>query len=172
MSDKGIGERLLAARKAAGYNTALAFCEKFQFTRSTYSQHEAGKRYPKDNILASYAEKLGVNFDWLKTGQGEPLAFGKMKNVEIEKNLQQGELVEELINKRFAINSLDEELLAELLEKTIDKGKAYNLNSKQVAQAATGLYNSLKRSGTTPENRVEMITLALNTYFEFYGKKS
>ncbi|MBY0544789.1 MAG: helix-turn-helix domain-containing protein [Gammaproteobacteria bacterium] len=171
MDNNDIGNRLKAARKAAGYKTAFAFCEKFQIPRSTYSQYETGKRIPKTKIIAVYAEKLGVNPRWLKLGEGEPLTGTSYKKSPLEESMQQVSMVEEIINKRYSIDSLDEVLLADLLTEMIARGKKSGLTERQMAYAITRLYSSLRRSVDAPEIRGQMIKVAIDTYFEFFSEK-
>ena len=171
MDNNDIGNRLKAARIAAGYKTAFAFCEKFQIPRSTYSQYETGKRIPKMRVIEHYAQQLGVNPRWLKLGAGEPLSGVSYRQSPLAESMQQVAMVEEIINKRYSIDSLDEILLADLLTEMIARGKEYNLSERQMAYAITRLYNSLRRSVDAPEVRAQMIKVAIDTYFEFFSEK-
>ena len=47
--------RLKTARLAAGYRTAINFCEKNQIPVSTYNMHETGKRKLSADVAEKYA---------------------------------------------------------------------------------------------------------------------
>lgn len=66
-----VAQRLVQARKAAGYKTAAQFCDTHGYKRPTYSMHESGKRRLKPGIARDYAEKLGVTEVWLLHGAGQ-----------------------------------------------------------------------------------------------------
>lgn len=172
MSKTEIAARLQASRKAAGYKTAFAFCDAFNIPKSTYSQHESGIRTPKTAALKLYADSLGVDPNWLKTGEGDPLkASNPNLKAKLQKNMetatQQNELVENILNRRHEIISVDEALLAELLEELLERAKMYDLDANQLAHAATGLYTSLRQTSIDPASRKKMVQVAINTYFQF-----
>jgi hypothetical protein len=64
--------RLKTSRIAAGYRTAINFCEKNQIPVSTYNMHETGKRKISADVAENYAFILGISASWLLTGDGDP----------------------------------------------------------------------------------------------------
>lgn len=63
-------ERLQAARKAAGYDTATAAAEAMGVKTPTYVHHENGRSGLSRNGQR-YARFFGVDFEWLLTGRGD-----------------------------------------------------------------------------------------------------
>lgn len=72
MSD--IHTRLRDARIRAGFRSARAAAIRYNWPKSTYSQHERGARKISAEIAEEYARKLGVSLDWLMKGQPEKLS--------------------------------------------------------------------------------------------------
>jgi phage repressor protein C with HTH and peptisase S24 domain len=64
-------ERLMWARKEAGYETAREAAAALGVTESTYMGHENGFRGFKSSAEI-YARKFKVNLEWLLTGRGSP----------------------------------------------------------------------------------------------------
>lgn len=77
--DREIGLRLKMARKTAGFKTALDFATTMNIPKSTYSQHENGKRSLTAEQIFHYANALDVEASWLLTGYGHPCPLGKNK---------------------------------------------------------------------------------------------
>jgi transcriptional regulator with XRE-family HTH domain len=121
-----LGARIRAARKAAGFKTAKAFLKKYKVPASTYSQHESGARTPEDERLKFYTQVFGVDFNWLKTGKGQP--FKKITPFKKET------LAEESIHLRRA-EHINEELLAKILTRFM-KTHAIKLSSKAIKSIA------------------------------------
>lgn len=68
--NREIGNRLRAARIAAGFRTAKSFSDRLGIPQPTYSTQETGKRgLTRENLLL-YADKLNVSLAWLMTGSG------------------------------------------------------------------------------------------------------
>ena len=63
-------ERLQAARKAAGYETAVDAARSLGVSYPTYAGHENGSSGFRANTGAGYARKFGVSFEWLMRGTG------------------------------------------------------------------------------------------------------
>jgi DNA-binding XRE family transcriptional regulator len=63
-------ERLLAARKAAGYQTATDAARSIGTSYPTYAGHENGSSGFRHKTAAVYARKFGVSLEWLLTGRG------------------------------------------------------------------------------------------------------
>ncbi len=64
-------ERLQEARQRAGYETATAAIEKFQWTTQTYFSHENGNRTFRPENAKTYAEAFGVTAGWLLFGNSD-----------------------------------------------------------------------------------------------------
>jgi len=68
--DIEIGQRLKAARKAAGFKTARAAAESLGVPYPTYTQHENGTRgIVREADL--YTRRFKVSLDWLMRGRGQ-----------------------------------------------------------------------------------------------------
>lgn len=68
---KTIAERLIHARRLAGYEKASEAIEAFGFSEYTYYQHENGTREPGKPSLQRYAKAYKISADWLWLGVGE-----------------------------------------------------------------------------------------------------
>lgn len=66
-----IAARLKAARKNAGFKTAIAAAESLGVPYATYSQHENGTRGLTTDASELYARRYRVSLDWLLTGKGD-----------------------------------------------------------------------------------------------------
>lgn len=60
-----VARNLIDARKAAGFETASAACNKFGWNENTLRGHEAGTREPGRNCAVAYAEAYGVSVEQL-----------------------------------------------------------------------------------------------------------
>lgn len=63
-------ERLMAARQAAGYETATDAARSLGVPYPTYAGHENGSSGFKAKTAAVYARKFSVSFEWLLRGTG------------------------------------------------------------------------------------------------------
>lgn len=63
-------ERLAAARRAAGYDTAAMAAEALGTPYPTYAGHENGSSGFRHKTAVIYARKFGVSLEWLLTGRG------------------------------------------------------------------------------------------------------
>lgn len=63
-------ERLQAARKAAGYETAVDAANSLGVKYPTYAGHENGSSGFRAKTASVYARKFGVSFEWLIRGTG------------------------------------------------------------------------------------------------------
>lgn len=62
-------DRLKAARKAAGYETAADAARAFGWNENTYRSHESGIRGVPRQSIVKYARAFKVSVDWLLTGR-------------------------------------------------------------------------------------------------------
>lgn len=65
-------ERITAARKARGW-TQAQLAEAIGLSRNYVWMIENGDRTPPDRTIADICRVLGVNENWLRTGEGEML---------------------------------------------------------------------------------------------------
>ena len=65
-------ERITAARKARGW-TQAQLAEAIGLSRNYVWMIESGDRTPPDRTIADICRVLGVNENWLRTGEGEML---------------------------------------------------------------------------------------------------
>lgn len=72
------GDRLRAARKAAGYETAKAAAEAMGVSEATYSQHENGTRGFPATRAARYARFFRTTPEWLLYGRGSESPHAEM----------------------------------------------------------------------------------------------
>jgi len=63
-------ERLVAARKAAGYETAADAALALGMPYPTYAGHENNSSGFKHKTAVIYARRFGVSLEWLLTGRG------------------------------------------------------------------------------------------------------
>lgn len=73
-ADKERGERLQAARKLAGFETASAAAESLGVPEPTYLAHENGSRGITASVGEQYARRFKVDYSWLMTNKGTPPA--------------------------------------------------------------------------------------------------
>lgn len=67
--DLEIADRLKRARIAAGYGSMRGAAERFEWSRGTYSGHEAGTRRISEQEMAIYAAAFRCPLEWLRTGE-------------------------------------------------------------------------------------------------------
>lgn len=68
---EAIGQKLKAARLAAGYRTAKQFADTHGIPQPTYALHEAGKRGLTRKRAEHYARLLDVRTEWLWTEEDD-----------------------------------------------------------------------------------------------------
>lgn len=71
--NKEIGNRLKAARKAAGFSSAIDAAAAQRINYPTYVAHENGTRGISGKMLELYAKRFGVTTDWLLSGRKDAL---------------------------------------------------------------------------------------------------
>lgn len=78
-------ERLKKARIAAGFETAKAAADRFNWKIETYRHHEngTGGREVSKRLAPDYAKKFKVRVDWLLYGQGEMRDTAKQEEIPI-----------------------------------------------------------------------------------------
>lgn len=74
---KTFGDRLIEARKAAGYENPKAAQEAFGFS-SVYYEHEKKEHAPRRDSVERYASAYRVDYNWLLTGVGAMKGDGEV----------------------------------------------------------------------------------------------
>jgi transcriptional regulator with XRE-family HTH domain len=169
--DIQIGERLKAARQAAGYETSREFCSFVGVNESTYSQHESGLRFPRDQLIKQYAEALQVNYEWLKFGKGAPISNPNSKYGEqLTKQLRH----ENVLTQSLVNTALEKELLTHIIEALLESiaESNFELAPSQMAEAITTLYNNIQKNESKPELRQQFVNVAVSTYMAVLSAKS
>jgi SOS-response transcriptional repressor LexA len=64
-------ERLVIARRAAGYKSAADAARALRVKEQTYYSHENGNSGLRPFVAEKYARKFKVSLEWLLTGRGE-----------------------------------------------------------------------------------------------------
>src|SRR5579862_6047010 len=107
-----LGARLRAARKAAGFKTSKEFLKKHKVPASTYSQHESGARNPDDHALKFYSKVFRVNFNWLKSGKGNPYTNNNInKNTIMKEELLDIQSIKKVeINQKILLKALTQSI--------------------------------------------------------------
>lgn len=170
--------RLKAARKSAGYKTSKEFVTKHDIPASTYSQHESGQRYPSDEIIQRYSLLCHVNFEWLKTGSGDPFAGTADNN-----NLSQKQeiIADEMLDLRSGIidksnlrnaPSIDSELLAKILDELmcINAELSKPVSNKKLGSITAKIYEDIISIETDPKYQTKMVKPAVSSFKYLYSK--
>lgn len=66
-------ERLVAARRHAGFENATKAADALGVAYPTYAGHENGSSGFRRDTAALYARRFGVSLDWLISGRGKML---------------------------------------------------------------------------------------------------
>lgn len=166
--------RLKTARMAAGFHTAIDFCQKFKIPVSTYNMHETGKRKIRPDIAEKYANHLGVSTAWLLTGMGEPYPNSTIVND--QSDLTEGEYLE-LLNysgnkKLYSANTpelpgkvnvlLYTRIVAEMIE--FLKSMSEPMDFQFVASHAVEIYRDIIQATDSSKDQITMIPLAMTIF--------
>lgn len=149
-----LGARLRAARKAAGFKTSKAFLNKYNIPASTYSQHESGSRIPDDETLKYYSKLFDVNFDWLKSGMGNPFSTSipSKKNI-ISEELLDIKKTKEKKDKLF----IDQKIFTKILESIIDtqlQSKKNKPNPSIIVKDTFEIYSKVMNSNKLSQLKI------------------
>lgn len=160
-----ICERLKAARKARGYKNANDFADKLGIVRGTYSQHERGTRNLKEDSLTQYAEALGINKEWLRTGNGMPSFEGVNINQEILCALEPAR-ISQTISTPAAF--LDPQLFAAIFEIFLNATYSNNIKPDfdRIGNMAFELYQASIASASDSTHRIKTLPLLAKPYLE------
>ena len=69
-----LANRLMQARKRAGFENATDAATAFGWSPPTYLSHENGSRNPKQEAVERYAAAFRVSLPWLLLGDGAPIS--------------------------------------------------------------------------------------------------
>lgn len=173
--DKEVGLRLKIARKAAGYKTALNFANEMNIPKSTYSQHENGKRSLTAEQITYYADKLDIEASWLLTGLGHPCPLGKNKvqrKDEIEREitlLQESNHLPPIKNPQIEINDNSAVINMELFSKIITSAikalasKNLQIQAEELVAFCIDAYNNIEFLVTSQDEKNKIIDLSVNS---------
>lgn len=173
--DKEIGLRLKVARKAAGFKKALDFVNKMNIPKSTYSQHENGKRSLTAEQIIQYSQKLDIEANWLLTGLGHPCPSGKNKIQRKEKIDQEIAILQKAnelpIIKNFHIEINDNsavvnmELFGKIITAAIKTLISNNLkiNVEELLTFCIDAYNNIEFMVIEPNEKDKIISLSINS---------
>lgn len=175
--DKEVGIRLKIARKTAGYRTSLDFANHMSIPKSTYSQHENGKRSLTAKQITNYAEILDIEASWLLTGLGHPCPQGKNKNLrkeEIESEIGRFQQTNNLpfyknptidIKDGSAVINMD--LFSKILTSAISMlaSKHLLIQADELMDFLIHIYNNIAFLSTTSEEKYKIIELSINSMF-------
>ena len=173
--DKEIGLRLKIARKSTGYKTALDFANQMQIPKSTYSQHETGKRSLTPEQIISYATKLDIEASWLLTGVGHPCPLGKNKTKrkdDIEQEvikLQELNKLPYFKNHQIEISDnsavVNMELFSRIIISAIRAVTSKNLDiqADELVAFCVDAYNNIESLIMTKDEKNKIIDLSINS---------
>lgn len=174
-TDTEIGLRLKISRKAAGFKTALDFANKMQIPKSTYSQHETGKRSLTPEQIIYYATKLDIEPSWLLTGVGHPCPLGKNKaerKDEIDREITKLQELNELPHfKNYQIEISDNsavvnmELFSKIITSAIKAITSKNLKiqADELVAFCIDAYNNIEFLVTSHDEKNKIIDLSINS---------
>jgi len=94
-------DRLIEARRRAGFETAAEAARALNIAESTYAGHENGSRGIKLPSLDRYAKFFKVNFDWLVTGKGAARGPSPLRRVMLHGFVRAGAQIEEVAPEVF-----------------------------------------------------------------------
>ena len=143
MSAAEIGARLRQSRKQIGLSST-AMAEKVGLSsRSSWERYERGLHMPSGDVLIALAG-LGVNANWILTGQGEML-LTDVANVEPANKAALG-----------MAENLTEDLLGRIVEgiTMVYREEGGRLAPRNLGQMAARLYSDLVAAYDVPEERV------------------
>lgn len=173
--DNEIGLRLKIARKATGFQTALDFANKMNIPKSTYSQHENGKRSLTAEQIIQYAQKLDIEPGWLLTGLGHPCPSGKNKarrKEEIDQEIAILQKTNELpivknvhveIDDNYAVVNM--ELFGKIIIAAIKAlaSSNFEINAEELATFCIDVYNNIEFIIIAQDEKEKIINLSVNS---------
>ena len=165
-----IGNRLRAARKAAGFKSARAFAEKYEIPESTYSQHELGKRSLNADTLMKYSALCAINPSWLLTGAGQPyLSKNTSKEKLLFSNLEPiSNAVSptlDLCIQKDGISTVDMALFVEIIQRVVrhTQKQCINLGVSELIEFCIDVYNGVIATSADEANKETMIDLSVSS---------
>jgi transcriptional regulator with XRE-family HTH domain len=76
---EAFGKRLKLLREVCGYPSQQTFADALGMEKGTLGQYEAGRSYPKPDVLGRIRQLTGATVDWLYFGDagGLPVALAQ-----------------------------------------------------------------------------------------------
>lgn len=137
-----LAQRMREVRRAIGDPDREVLAARLEISANSVSRYERGEREPTFGVFEAYKLKLGVNLNWLLTGEGEVFAaaeyapnFKEFHTIKTELFRTVGRLVTDL-HKAEGVTLPPDALLDEqssaynaLIERVEDPSDANELNS-------------------------------------------
>jgi transcriptional regulator with XRE-family HTH domain len=171
-----IAKRLKAARKVEGYNSARQFANKNNIPESTYNQYETGKRQFNAESIIEFTQLLGVNPNWLLTGQLPPYINSdyhkeKLLYQELENNFGQEteSLFEDIsIDQKAHYVIINLPLLKTVLSEIFAfiryaPNLSYILSIEELINYIFDIYNNVISTFADEKTQYKMIQLAISS---------
>ena len=124
-------ERLKKARKDAGYRSQEKFALFLGTTRPAIASYETGAVIPNDVFLQLVSTKLGISFNWLKSGSGTP-------------DIETDETIVESLKQKYNMTNNQKKLMDIFLSMSSEK-------REQVAQAFFNFVDEAQQLSTTDQ---------------------
>ncbi len=138
--ETSIADRLKNARVAAGFTSARTFALKHSIPYITYSQHEAGKRELRPDVIVRYSELLKISPSWLLLGHEDEKPAREKQH--LETNYNNFFSVSETNSKNSSINmDVFFEILSEVSK--LSKKLALAPSEKDKMKLCIEIYNSI-----------------------------
>lgn len=123
-------ERIKQVRKAIGEHgkTQDSFANYLGISKQNLSSYEIGRRTPSDAVIRLICDKLNVNEEWLRTGEGEMFVELTRKDKIMAWAAESLTTVTDDFRSRFvdvldALNEDDWEVLANMAETMANRNK-------------------------------------------------
>ena len=129
-------ERLKKARKDAGYRSQEKFALFLGTTRPAIASYETGAVIPNDVFLQLVSTKLGISFNWLKSGSGTP-------------DIETDETIVESLKQKYNMTNNQKKLMDIFLSMSSEK-------REQVAQAFFNFVDEAQQFSTADPVQQEL----------------
>ena len=186
---KMLAARIKIARKSAGFPDTRSFVVKFfpKMPEDTFYKFESARAAPDDNILKKISQVTQVNFDWLKTGNGDMLedieidsnesenkaaiAGYELLTLQFREQLQETsssplkQMLAQFLNEadhtqqNSSPTKPDEKLLENILEELIKTfaTKSKDINAKKLSQLSSKIYSKIIESTDDKKLQQQMV---------------
>jgi len=192
MEVKEIAKRLKQARVQAGYKTARSFIENFGISQSTYSLHETGQRSIGSRSAITYCKLLGIDLDWLLTGEsvssddGKPEISSALSLDQVvdtqdnfshsqrlsDEDLQQMTLVTQTKHSDMKLKTIDHELLSEITREVMQIFNEDTEKADEIARAVSVIYYNIEETTGDKSGKHLLIKPLINAFKVAFEKPS